>query len=90
MPIVPESIEKDWKIMDKKIFLYQTEGEFRVHRSSILTLIHKILYHKIICEKLSTHLHLLTFAYNKNSKINEHIKTLILNSNFEIMKTDQS
>ena len=55
MPIVPDSIEKDWKIMDKKIFLYRTEGEFRVHRSSILTLIHKILYHKIICEKLSTH-----------------------------------
>ena len=76
--------------MDKKVFLYKTDSEFRVHRSSILTLINKVLFYKIKCEKLSTHLHLLTFTHERGYEKLTHLESMIIKSGFVISKVDRT
>lgn len=77
-------------MMDKKVFLYKTDGQFRVHRSSVITLINKVLFHKILCEKLSAHLHLLTFTQEKSEEKQTFIESMIIKSGFQITKVDHT
>ena len=76
--------------MDKKIFLYRTAGEFRVNRSVIITTINKLLYQEITCEKLSTHLHLLTYSYSKANKRSNLVETIVIKRGYQISKVDMS
>lgn len=52
--------------------------------------ISKVLFHKILCEKLSAHLHLLTFTQDKSYEKQTSIESMIIKAGFVISKVDHT
>jgi hypothetical protein len=82
MPLAPKGITNIWRFMNRMIFLYKTNSNFRVSRLSTQTTVNKLYSQELICEKLSTHLHLLTYSYESHSNNQNLIKSLIIKKGF--------
>lgn len=92
IPLISEQIKSgEEKKICKIILLYETGGQFRVSRTiNKFNIVRVAKIERLICERLSTHLHLLSFTKNNQDKRSESamLEWMVLARGFEIVKME--